>query len=76
MRVTSNTKLIKRRSKLGLITSLAGIGVLAVGMAASFRPQIAWISLIALVLGFMLAQFGSYNLRRWGRTPRPDQVIE
>jgi len=76
MRVTSNTKLIKRRSKLGLITSLAGIGVLAVGMAASFRPQIAWVSLIALVLGFMLAQFGSYNLRRWGRTPRPDQVIE
>jgi len=76
MRVTSNTKLIKRRSKLGLITSLAGIGVLAVGMAASFRPQIAWVSLIALVLGFMLAQFGSYNLRRWGRTPRPDQAIE
>jgi hypothetical protein len=76
MRVTSNTKLIQRRSKLGMIASLAGIGVLAVGMIASFRPQIAWVSLIALVLGFILAQFGSYNLRRWGRTPRPDQVIE
>ena len=69
MRVTSNTKLIKRRSKLGMIVSLSGIGVLAVGMMASFRPEIAWVSLIALVLGFVLAQIGSYNLRRWGRTP-------
>jgi hypothetical protein len=32
--------------------------------------------LIALVAGFLLAQFGNYNLRRWGRSPRPDQVIE
>lgn len=76
MRVTSNTKLIKRRSKLGMTISLSGIGVLAVGMVASFKPEIAWVSLIALVLGFVLAQYGSYNLRRWGRTPRPDQVIE
>ena len=76
MRVTSNLKLIKRRSKLGMIVSLSGIGVLAVGMIASFRPQIAWVSLIALVIGFVLAQIGSYNLRRWGRSPRPDQVLD
>ena len=29
----------------------------------------------ALVLGFVLAQFGTYNLRRWGRSPRPDEVL-
>lgn len=76
MRVTTNPKLIKRRGRLGMIASLSGIGVLALGMVASFRPEIAWVSLIALVLGFALAQFGSYNLRRWGRSPRPDQVLE
>lgn len=76
MRVTTNPKLIKRRSRIGMIASLSGIAVLAGGMFASFRPQIAWVSLIALVLGFALAQFGSYNLRRWGRSPRPDQVLE
>lgn len=76
MRVTTNPKLIKRRGRLGMIASLSGIGVLALGMFASFRPEIAWVSLIALVLGFALAQFGSYNLRRWGRSPRPDQVLE
>jgi len=76
MRVTTNPKLIKRRSRLGMIASLAGIGVLAIGMLASFRQQVAWVSLIALVVGFILAQFGSYNLRRWGRSPRPDEVLE
>jgi hypothetical protein len=76
MRVTTNPKLIKRRSRLGMIASLSGIAVLALGMFASFRPQIAWVSLVALIIGFMLAQFGSYNLRRWGRSPRPDQVLD
>jgi hypothetical protein len=76
MRVTANTKLIQRRSKLGLGVSVAGIAVLAVGMVASFRQDIAWVSLIALVVGFILAQIGSYNLRRWGRSPRPDQLLE
>ena len=80
MRVTTNSKLIRRRGRLGMIVSLAGIGVLAVGMIVSFRQQTGsaymFISLAALVLGFVLAQFGSYNLRRWGRSPRPDQIIE
>jgi hypothetical protein len=75
MRVTTNQKLIKRRGRLGMIASLAGIGVLGIGMIASFRQQIVWVSLVALVLGFLLAQFGSYNLRRWGRSPRPDEVL-
>jgi hypothetical protein len=76
MRVTTNQKLIKRRGRLGMIASLSGIAVLALGMFASFRQQIAWVSLIALVVGFLLAQVGSYNLRRWGRSPRPDEVLE
>ncbi len=75
MRVTTNQKIIKRRGRLGMIASLAGIGVLALGMLASFRQQFVWASLGALVLGFVLAQFGSYNLRRWGRSPRPDEVL-
>ena len=80
MRVTTNSKLIRRRGRLGMAASLAGIAVLAGGMFASFRQQSGtyymFISLAALVLGFVLAQVGSYNLRRWGRSPRPDQIIE
>ncbi len=80
MRVTANTNLIRRRGRLGMTVSLIGIGVLAAGMIVSFttqnQPQLVWVPLIALIIGFLLAQFGSYNLRRWGRSPRPDQLLE
>lgn len=80
MRVSTNTKLIRRRSRLGMIVSLSGIAILAVGMFTSLRtqdqPQLVWVPMVSLIGGFLLAQFGSYNLRRWGRSPRPDQVLE
>lgn len=76
MRVTTNDKLIARRRRLGTYASFGGLGVLVLGMLASLQVQYVWYSLIALIGGFLLAQFGNYNLRRWGRSPRPDQVIE
>jgi hypothetical protein len=76
MQVSTNEKLISRRRRLGTYASFAGLGVLVVGMISSFRMQYIWYSLIFLIVGFLLAQFGNYNLRRWGRSPRPDEVIE
>ncbi len=79
MKVTTNTTMIARRRRLGTYATFGGLGILLAGMVASFRPQntwSVWVSLISLVLGFGLAQFGNYNLRRWGRTPRPDEVVE
>ena len=76
MRVSTNDKLIRRRRRFGTYASLGGLAVLALGMVASLRMQYAWISLVALIVGFLLAQYGNYNLRRWGRSPRPDQVLE
>jgi hypothetical protein len=76
MQVSTNEKLIARRRRIGTYASFGGLGVLVVGMISSFRVQYIWYSLICLVAGFLLAQYGNYNLRRWGRTPRPDQVIE
>jgi hypothetical protein len=76
MQVSTNEKLIARRRRIGTYASFGGLGVLVAGMLTSFRVQYIWYSLIALVAGFLLAQYGNYNLRRWGRSPRPDQVIE
>jgi hypothetical protein len=76
MRVSTNEKMIKRRRQLGTYASLIGLGVLALGMVASFKLQYIWLSLAALLVGFILAQYGNYNLRRWGRAPRPDQVLQ
>ena len=78
MQVTTNEKLIKRRGRWGTYAALGGVAVLILGMIASLQQQqqYMWISLIAIVLGFLLAQVGNYNLRRYSRTPRPDQVLE
>jgi hypothetical protein len=76
MQVTTNEKLIRRRSKLGTYASLGGLGVLVAGFVASFQQNLIWVSLIAIILGFILAQYGNYSLRRWGRSPRPDEIIE
>ncbi len=78
MQITTNEKLIRQRSRLGTFASLGGLVVLIAGFAVSLssRTDLLWISGIAIVLGFILAQFGNYSLRRWGRSPRPDQVIE
>jgi hypothetical protein len=69
--------MIKRRSKMGTYATLAGLAVLMAGMFASMQKegQYLWLSMVALVVGFFLSQFGSFNLRRWSRSPRPDQVI-
>ncbi|MEJ5198924.1 MAG: hypothetical protein WHX53_08380 [Anaerolineae bacterium] len=78
MQVTKNEKFIRRRNRLGIYASLAGLAVLVGGFIVSLQQNqdLLWVSLVAIIVGFILAQFGNYSLRRWGRMPRPDQVIE
>ena len=79
MRVTTNSKLISTRRRYGTYANFAGLGILLVGMLASLRPtqtSSVWIAMFALIVGFGLTRYGTYSLRRWGRSPRPDEVIE
>ncbi len=75
MRASTNDKLISRRRRFGTYASFAGIAVLGVALVASFRQSLLAVTLAGIVIGFILAQYGNYTLRRWGRSPRPDQVI-
>ncbi|NOZ29084.1 MAG: hypothetical protein GXP39_13690 [Chloroflexi bacterium] len=75
MRVITNDKYIERRARIGNIASWVGLGILAAGMAASFRPEYIYIAFACLILGFIAANIGTYQLRRFGRRPRPDQVL-
>lgn len=76
MKLITNDKLIKRNGRLGQIATITGLLVLVGGMFISFRYQsysgIAW---IALLIGFALSQIGLYFGNRWGRHPRPDELI-
>ena len=77
MDITTNERLINRNARIGQITSIIGLVVLAGGMFISFtRPELFTISLIALLVGFGLSQIGIYFGNRWGRRPRPDEILD
>jgi len=76
MEIISNDRLIKRNARIGQVTSITGLVILAGGMFISFtRPEMFSISLVALLVGFGLSQIGIYFGNRWGRRPRPDEVL-
>jgi len=77
MKVVTNTKLIKRNAKIGQYTSIGALVILSIGLYISFKmPDKFAYSLAALLLGFFMSQIGMYYGNRWGRSPRPDEVID
>jgi len=77
MKVVTNSKLIKRNAKIGQFTSIGALVVLGIGLFISFKlPDKFVYSLAALLLGFFMSQIGMYYGNRWGRSPRPDELID
>ena len=77
MKIISNEKLIKRNGHIGQTTSLASLLILGVGMYISFqKPEYFSLSIGALLFGFILSQVGIYFGNRWGRSPRPDELLD
>jgi len=77
MKIDTNHKIIKRNSRIGQITSLSALGILAAGMYITFKmPDKVAYSLGALLFGFILSQVGMYFGNRWGRSPRPDEILD
>jgi hypothetical protein len=69
--------MIKRNAKIGQYTSIGALVVLGIGLYTSFKyPDKFVYSLGALLLGFFMSQVGMYYGNRWGRSPRPDEVID
>jgi hypothetical protein len=40
------------------------------------RPEQFYLSVIALLVGFLLSQVGIFYTNRWSRKPRPDEMLE
>jgi hypothetical protein len=77
MKVFTNDRLIKRNGRVGQIATITGLLVLVGGMFISFRyPNFAGFAWIALLIGFALSQIGLYYGNRWGKRPRPDELID
>lgn len=77
MKVIRNERLIRRNGRIGMVTSLASLIVLGIGMFISLRmrEQFVW-ALVALIVGFLLTQVSIYYGNRWGRSPRPDEMLD
>lgn len=77
MKIIKNEALIKRNSRFGQWTSLAGVIVLAAGMYLTLkRADLFNYALISLLLGFILTQVSIYLGNRYGRSPRPDETLD
>ncbi len=76
MKIVSNTKLIKRNKKIGQTLTIGALIVLAIGLYYSFtQPEQITITFGALLFGFLMTQIGIYFGNRWGRSPRPDELL-
>ena len=78
MKIISNEKLIRRNKKLSQYTLYGALAVLVPGFILTFNnpdlSDIGWAYLI-LIPGYILVQV-SINLgNKWGRSPRPDEII-
>jgi hypothetical protein len=77
MKIIRNEKLIKRNAIIGQLTSLLSLAILGGGMYVSFkRPELFTVSVGALLIGFLMSQVGIYFGNRWGRSPRPDEILD
>lgn len=76
MNIYIDQKLVKRNSRIGQGFMLGGLAILAAGMYISFRYEhlFNW-SLLALIAGFLASQIGIYYSNRWGRYPRPYDLL-
>jgi hypothetical protein len=77
MKIITNETLIKRNGRVGQVATIIGLLVLIGGMIISFiMPTYASLAWVALLIGFALSQIGLYFGNRWGRHPRPDELID
>jgi hypothetical protein len=79
MKLVVNEKTIKRNTAIGRYSSLIALLILGGGMYLAIAypedTQYTTISFGALLVGFLLSQFGIYFGNRWGRRPRVDERI-
>jgi hypothetical protein len=77
MEVFRNENKIRINREIGRWATLAGLIVLIAGLVVSIRnPQMVWISMTSLVVGFFASAIGVFYANHWTRSPRADEVLD
>ena len=77
MKIIRNERIIKRNNRIAGIGVLGGLASVVASIIISMRYQdlIGW-SYAILFIGFVFLQFGLYFMNRYGRRPRPDELLD
>jgi hypothetical protein len=78
MKISKNYKLIDRNKKLAQITLYGSLALLAVGFFWTLRnpePSKSLFGYLILVPAYLLVQISIYMANRWGKSPRPDEIV-
>lgn len=84
MKIISNDRLIKRNGKITKYVTWASMIVLGIGIYLSLSElsttapestKTLALTFGALLVGFTLSQISIYMQNRWGRSPRPDELV-
>lgn len=79
MKIVNNEKLINRNKKISQIILYTALGLLIAGTIWSISnptsSQVTF-SYIILIPAFILVQISIHMTNRWGRSPRPDEILE
>lgn len=77
MNIIRNEALIRRYGRAGMLLSLLALVAMGYGFYLSLQgPEQLNLSLFLLVIGFIMTQISLYLGNRWGRSPRPDEIID
>src|SRR5512145_2998290 len=79
MKIVTNEKLVQRNSRIGMAALLGSMSLIGLSLYLSFTsrdPALFNLLWVSPIVAFLLMQVGVYFGNRWGRHPRPDEVID
>ncbi len=83
-KIIRNEESVQRRKKRGQIKSAGGRGIEIGGLIFTWvapgknvpESLLLYVPLLTLLVGFILSNVGIYYTNRWGRSPRPDEILD
>ena len=78
MKLSINNNLIERNKKISQIMLYASLALLILGFIWTIRnpePANTFIGYVILVPAYLLVQMSIFMANRWGKSPRPDEIV-
>ena len=78
MKLSVNNKLIERNKKIAQTILYVSLALLIIGFIWTLRneePSKSLVGYLILIPAFLLVQVSIYMANRWGKSPRPDEIV-